>query len=79
MGVFAVVSILVTYFISCLCKLCCSVLQKRLLKFSDEHSLIPERQIVFRPGSRTADHVFALRTLVDSSQCVEGRIFRVFC
>jgi hypothetical protein len=48
-----------------LSKLFCSVIHHRFSKFLKEHNVIPNNQIGFQKGSRTADHVLALKTLVD--------------
>ena len=48
-----------------LCKLFCSVLHNRLVKFVDDNSIIPSNQIGFRKGSRTSDHILVLKTLID--------------
>jgi exonuclease III len=50
---------------SCLSKLFCSVLLNRLKNYSQLKELIPENQIGYKSKSRTADHMFTLKTVVD--------------
>ena len=50
---------------SCLGKLFCSILNNRLLNFSQKHNIIHHSQIGFLPGHHTSDHIFALKTLID--------------
>ena len=47
---------------SCLGKLFCSILNNRLLNFSQKHKIIHRSQIGFLPGHRTSDHIFTLKT-----------------
>ena len=51
--------------ISCLAKLFNNILNERLVSFLNKHSVISEFQIGFKKGSRTPDHVFILRHLID--------------
>lgn len=48
-----------------LSKLFCNVLHKRLYTFSETHALIPDCQIGFMRGARTADHILTLKCIVD--------------
>jgi len=48
-----------------LCKLFCLILHARLTNFCDAHNIIPNEQIGFRKGSRTQDHIFTLKHLID--------------
>jgi exonuclease III len=50
---------------SCLSKVFCTILNKRLNKFLHENDILPENQIGFRKGYRTTDHIFVLKTLID--------------
>ena len=50
---------------SCLGKLLCSILNRRLQAFVKTKKLLHPSQIGFLPGHRTADHVLTLRTLID--------------
>jgi len=63
-----------------LCKLFCSVLHSRLTTFIDDKNLIPVHQIGFQARTRTADHVFTLKCLVDKyiSKCTKGRLYTCF-
>ena len=49
---------------SCLGKLFCSILNQRLYLYFKENKILHNFQIGFLPESRTADHVFTLRTLI---------------
>ena len=48
-----------------LSKLFCTILNERLHKHCIKHNLIPPNQIGFKRGSRTADHILTLKTLID--------------
>lgn len=50
---------------SCLGKLFCSVLNKRLVNFLQENNMYKPNQTAFREGCRTSDHIFVLKTLID--------------
>ena len=50
---------------SCLGKLLCSILNKRLVNFLEENNIYKPNQIAFRTGRRTSDHIFVLQTLLD--------------
>ena len=51
--------------ISCLAKLLINILNERLVSFLNKCNVISEFQIGFKKGSRTADHMFILRHLID--------------
>jgi len=48
-----------------LCKLFCTVLHARIIKFAEEKNLIPVHQIGYRAKSRTSDHLLTLKNLID--------------
>ena len=48
-----------------LCKLFCTVLHDRIIKFAEEKKLIPVHQIGYRAKSRTSDHLLTLKNLID--------------
>ena len=50
---------------SCLGKLFCPILNRRLCLYFEENKILHNSQIGFLPENRTADHVFTLRTLID--------------
>ena len=50
---------------SCLGKVFCSILNTRLLNFSNNHKILHRSQIGFLPGHRASEHIFSLRTLID--------------
>ena len=47
---------------SCLGKVFCSILNTRLLNFSNKHKIPHRSQIGFLPGQRTSEHIFSLKT-----------------
>ena len=50
---------------SALAKLFTRILHNRLQCFLESNNILVEEQIGFRKGSRTADHVFTLKTIID--------------
>lgn len=58
---------------SCLGKLFNSIINSRLEKFLSENRKIPEAQIAYKANSRTSDHVFLLKTLVDKRLKLERK------
>ena len=65
---------------SCLGKFFCSILNERLINYYDKNNIIHQSQIGFRPGFRTSDHIFTLRTLVDRyvNTVKQGKIYACF-
>jgi len=65
---------------SCLGKLFCSILNKRMLDFIEEHSILSKSQIGFLPKHRTTDHIYTLHTLINKHvhQTKNGKIFSCF-
>ena len=51
--------------IPCVAKLFNCLLNKRLQSFIDRNNVINPAQIGFQPKSRTSDHMFVLRTLIE--------------
>ena len=48
-----------------LSKLLCSILNNRLMDFTEKHKTIPFNQIGFKRNCRTSDHIFTLKTIID--------------
>ena len=50
------------------------------LNYYDKNNIIHQSQIGFRPGFRTSDHIFTLRTLVDryANTVKQGKIYAFF-
>ena len=48
-----------------LLKLLCSILNKRLTKFCEDNNILRKEQIGFCKNTRTSDHIFILKTLVN--------------
>ena len=63
---------------SCLGKVFCSLLNNRILKHL--HNPIHKSQIGFQAGSQTSDHLFTLKTLIDTHVKAKsrGKIFACF-
>ena len=49
-----------------LLKCLCLILNNRLKKFSSKNNIIAREQIGFREKSRTTDHIFTLKTMVNN-------------
>ena len=61
---------------SCLAKLFKRVLNNRLESFLECNSIIVKEQIGFQKKSRTSDHMFILRTLIDKyTNISKGRLY----
>jgi hypothetical protein len=64
---------------SCLAKLFKRVLNNRLESFLECNSIIVKEQIGFQKKSRTSDHMFILRTLIDKyTNISKGRLYSCF-
>ena len=64
---------------SCLGKLFCKVLQKRLESYCSKNQIINDVQGSGRPGSRTADHLLIIRFLIDKYVKKQGnKLFACF-
>jgi hypothetical protein len=63
---------------SCLSKLLNSILNNRLVIFLRENKILNNEQIGFRRGSRTADHIFKLKTLICKYIQKSGKIYACF-
>ena len=63
---------------SCLGKFFTKILNTRLLKYLVDNKIIPNNQIGFVPGNRTADHILLLKTLIDSYKKVKKKLFICF-
>ena len=63
--------------LSCMGKLFTSILNKRLLDWDKEHSIITDAQFGFRPGFSTIDAIFALHTIIKSN--LKRRGGRLYC
>ena len=48
-----------------LLKLLCTILNDRLTEFSQQNNLISKEQIGFQKNSRTSDHIFTLKSIVN--------------
>ena len=64
--------------LSALSKLFNRILNDRLSKFICDNNLIDQKQIGFRKGSRTSDHMFMLKTLIDVYTRNNGKLFTCF-
>jgi hypothetical protein len=59
-------------------KLFTLLLNERLSDFCDSKGLISDNQIGFRKGSRTSDHIFTLKTLIDQSFANKKKLYVCF-
>jgi hypothetical protein len=48
-----------------LSKLFCGVLHNRLNKYAQDHDIIPKEQIGYKAKTRTSDHIYTLKTIID--------------
>jgi hypothetical protein len=62
-----------------LCKLFCLVLYNRINTFVDDNGIVPSNQIGFRKGSRTSDHIFVLKSLIDKYINRAGQSYLYVC
>ena len=64
---------------SCLGKLFCSILNRRLLEHVQSLDILHKSQIGFLANNRTADHVLTLRTLIDKYvNCHQKKVYACF-
>ena len=63
---------------SSLAKLFNTILNNRLNEFIISNSVINEVQIGFRKGSRTSDHMFIIKTLIDKYTMNGNKLFACF-
>ena len=65
---------------SCLGKVFCSILNTRLLNFSNNHKILHRYQIGFLPRHRASEHIFSLRTLIDQhvTHSARGKLYTCF-
>ena len=64
--------------ISNIAKLFNSVINNRLIKFIENNNLIDENQIGFKQKSRTSDHVFVLKSLIDKYLSNGNKLYTCF-
>ena len=63
---------------SCMSKLFTSILNDRLVTYSDEINLIYESQAGFRKSYSTIDHIFVLTCLIDLFVWKKNKLFCLF-
>ena len=64
---------------SCLANLFNKILRNRLEKFFETNNIINKEQIGFMKKSRTSDHMFKLRTLIDKMKMKMIGKSKLFC
>jgi hypothetical protein len=64
--------------ISCLGKLFGTVLNNRLQIFLEKYEIIKDVQIGFKKKSRTVDHMFVLKAILDKYKCLKKKLFLCF-
>ena len=65
---------------SCLSKVFCSILNTRLLNFSNNNKILHRPQIGFLREHRASEHIFSLRTLIDQhvTHSPRGKLYTCF-
>ena len=63
---------------SCLGKLFTKILANRLTCWLISNNILAEQQIGFRPGCRTSDHVFVLKSIIDHMKKKRKKVFACF-
>ena len=63
---------------SCLSKLFTNMMNVRLMNLCEEKGHVDCNQIGFREGSRTSDHVFTLKTIIDQSYAQGKKLYACF-
>ena len=63
---------------SCISKLFTLILNSRLITFLDKYNIINDYQIGFRKNSRTTDHIFLLKTIIDYYKKKHKHIYACF-
>ena len=61
--------------LSCVGKLFTSILNARLNKFLDAHSILEVNQAGFRAGYSTMDHIFVLHALTEIAKTQKKKLF----
>lgn len=64
--------------LSCMAKLFTSVLNKRLVDWSESNDIITDAQFGFRPGTSTVDAIFALHAIITKSLNDSKRLYCCF-
>ena len=59
-------------------KLPSKIIHARILNFVNVNSLISENQIGFKEKSRTADHIFTLKSIIDIYKTKTNKVFAAF-
>ena len=59
-------------------KLFNKIIHARILNFVNVNSLISENQIGFKEKSRTADHIFTLKSIIDNYKTRKNKVFAAF-
>ena len=53
-------------------------MHNHLLEFVNEHNLISENQIGFRGQSRTSDHIFTLKSIIENFKTQKKKVYAAF-
>ena len=64
--------------VSCLSKIFTSVINSRLLKWSDENNIVSDAQFGFKPGFGTTDAIFALQSVISRTLSCNKKLFCCF-
>jgi hypothetical protein len=65
--------------VSCLSKIFSSVLNDRLLKWSDENNIVSDAQFGFKPGFGTTNAIFALQGVISRTLSRNKKVILLSC
>ena len=64
--------------LNALSKLFNTIMNNRLKSYILKHRLVDQKQIGFKKGARTSDHMFVLKTLIDKYTTKNGQLYTCF-
>ena len=63
---------------NCLGKLFNTIINKRIVTYLETNKLLSDTQIGFRPGRRTTDHIFLLKTIIDKYKHQKKHVYACY-
>ena len=63
---------------NCLGKLFNTIINKRIVTYLETNKLLSDTQIGFRPGHRTTDHIFLLKTIIDKYKHQKKHVYACY-